>query len=134
MIIGRLEPLCKIKKQEMKAGGGMMEKIEYETIDTECVVNAANYLEVSEFSIFKNAYTAWYGREMPEKQVERIFVQYLQENKVPFWVRNYARSLVPDEFTVTDRSSADSRIANNLLYLVSIVAEYVLLACYLVMR
>ena len=118
-----------------KAGGGtMMKKIKHDPIDAECVVNAANYLEVSEFNIFKNAYTDWYGREMPDKQVEKIFIEYLQENKVPFWVRNYARSLVPEDFTLSGRASADSRTANNLLYLASIVVEYVLLACYLVMR
>jgi len=111
-----------------------MEKTEYDPRDTECVVNAANYLEVSEFNIFKNAYTAWYGREMPEKQVENFFVQYLQENKVPFWVRNYARKQVPEQFAVTGRSNQDTRLANNLLYLATIVIEYVLLASYLVMR
>jgi hypothetical protein len=111
-----------------------MEKIEYDPKDTECVVNAANYLEVSEFMIFKDAYTAWYGREMPAKQVEKIFVQYLQENKVPFWVRNYARTQVPEEFDMKDRSGAESRLANNLLYLATIIIEYVILASYLVMR
>ena len=50
----------------------MMNKVEYDPIDAECVVNAANYLEVSEFNIFKNAYSDWYGREMPDKQVEKI--------------------------------------------------------------
>lgn len=111
-----------------------MTKVGYDPKDSECVVNAANYLEVSEFSIFQNAYTAWYGREMPAKQVENIFVQYLQENKVPFWVRNYARTQVPEEFTMSGRSEAESRVANNLLYLATIVIEYVLLASYLVMR
>jgi hypothetical protein len=111
-----------------------MEKIKYDPKDTECVVNAANYLEVSEFIIFQNAFTAWYGREMPTRQVEKVFVQYLQENKVPFWVRNYARTQVPEEFAARGRSEEESRLANNLLYLATIVIEYVLLASYLVMR
>jgi len=111
-----------------------MERTEYDPADTDCVVNAANYLEVSEFNIFSEAYTAWYGREVPEKQVEKIFRQYLLENKVPFWVRNYARSRVQEEAALTQRTDEDSRIANNFLYLASIVAEYVLLACYLVSR
>jgi hypothetical protein len=110
-----------------------MEKSEYDPRDIECVVNAANYLEVSEFSIFRDAYIAWYGGEMPEKQVESIFIQYLQESKVPFWVRNYARSLIPEQLAMTGQSSEDPRLANNLLYLASIIVEYVLLACYLVM-
>jgi hypothetical protein len=111
-----------------------MERKEYDPADTDCVVSAANYLEVSEFAIFKDAYSAWYGKEVPEKQVEKIFVEYLQENKVPFWVRNYARNQVQEEAALTLKADDDSRIANNFLYLASIIAEYVLLACYLVMR
>ncbi len=61
-------------------------------------------------------------------------MQYLQENKVPFWVRNYARSRVPEEASLTEQADADARIANNYLYLASIIAEYVLLGCYLMLR
>jgi len=111
-----------------------MERKEYDPADTDCVISAANYLEVSEFAIFRDAYTSWYGKEIPEKQVEKIFVEYLQENKVPFWVRNYARNRVQEESALTRKADEDSRIANNFLYLASIIAEYVLLACYLVMR
>lgn len=111
-----------------------MEKSEYDPVDTDCVVSAANYLEVSEFAIFNDAYTAWFGKEAREKQVEKIFVQYLLENKVPFWVRNYARRHVQDEATRTNQAHQDARTANNLLYLASIIAEYVLLASYLVIR
>jgi len=111
-----------------------MEKTEYDPADTDCVVSAANYLEVSEFAVFMDAYADWYGKEASEKQVEKVFVQYLQENKVPFWVRSYARSRVHEESKLTDQAHEDSRIANNFLYLASIIAEYVLLGCYLVMR
>jgi hypothetical protein len=61
-------------------------------------------------------------------------VQYLQENKVPFWVRNYARSRVQEESSLTSQANADARLANNFLYLASIIAEYVLLGCYQMMR
>ncbi|MDX1777224.1 MAG: hypothetical protein R3297_11635 [Desulfobulbales bacterium] len=112
----------------------MMEHTEYDPVDTDCVVSAANYLEVSEFVIFRDAYNSWYGKEAPEKQVEKIFVQYLQENKVPFWVRNYARNRVAEESRLTRQADEDSRTANNVLYLASIIAEYALLACYLFVR
>ena len=111
-----------------------MENTEYDPAETDYVVNAANYLEVSEFNIFRDAYTAWYGKEIPEKQVEKIFTQYLLENRVPFWVRNYARSRVPEEFNIKDKANEDSRMANNLLYFATIIAEYALLASYLVIR
>ena len=61
-------------------------------------------------------------------------MQYLQENKVPFWVRNYARSRVQEESALTSQENEDSRLANNFLYIASIIAEYVLLGCYLVMK
>jgi hypothetical protein len=111
-----------------------MNKTEYDPVDTDCVISAANYLEVSEFAVFSDAYSAWFGKEAPEKQVEKVFVQYLQENKVPFWVRNYARKRVQEESALTSQENEDSRLANNFLYLASIIAEYVLLGCYLVMR
>jgi len=111
-----------------------MEKALYDPADTDCVVSAANYLEVSEFAIFRDAFTAWYGKEAPEKQVEKVFVRYLQENKVPFWVRNYARSRIAHEEALTRQENENTRLANNFLYLASIIAEYVLLACYLVIR
>jgi hypothetical protein len=117
-----------------RQGVTIMERTEYDPADTDCVISAANYLEVSEFAIFSDAYSNWYGKNAPEKQVEKVFVQYLQENKVPFWVRNYARSRIQGESTLTSQANEDSRLANNLLYLASIIAEYVLLGCYLVMR
>ncbi len=110
-----------------------MQRTEYDPVDTDCVVSAANYLEVSEFVVFRDAYTAWCGKKVSEKQVEKVFVEYLIENKVPFWVRNYARSRVA-EGAPTDQTKEDSRTANNLLYLATIIAEYVLLASYLVIR
>ena len=110
-----------------------MLKAKYDPVDTDCVISAANYFEVSEFVIFRDAYTAWYGKKAPEKQVEKVFVEYLVENKVPFWVRNYARSRVA-ESGLTDEVKEYSRTANNLLYLATIIAEYLLLASYLVIR
>ena len=111
-----------------------MNRTEYDPADTDCVISAANYLEVSEFAIFSDAYSAWYGKKAPDEQMEKVFVQYLQENKVPFWVRNYARSRIQHEYMLTSQANEDSRLAHNFLYLASLIAEYVLLACYLVMR
>ncbi|MEN8232949.1 MAG: hypothetical protein ABFR35_09770 [Thermodesulfobacteriota bacterium] len=111
-----------------------MQRTKYDPVDTDCVVSAANYLEVSEFVIFRDAYTAWYGKKASEKQVEKVFVEYLVENKVPFWVRNYSRSRIPEKIALRDQTKEDSRTANNLLYLATIIAEYVLLASYLVIR
>ena len=109
-----------------------MKRAEYDPADTDCVVSAANYLEESEFKIFSDAYAAWYGKAASEKQVERIFTQYLLENKVPFWVRNYARSRI-EGFTLADEKE-NAKLANSMLYVATVIAEYVLLGCYIVMR
>ena len=122
-----------IYRVNTRQGVLVMQRTEFDPADIDCVVNAANYLEVSEFTIFRDSYTAWYGKEAPEKQVEKIFVEYLVENKVPFWARNYARSHVA-ESSPEDQGREYSRTANNLLYFATIIAEYVLLASYLVTR
>ena len=109
-----------------------MESTEYDPADTDCVVSAANYLEESEFKIFSDAYMTWYGKAASEKQMERVFTEYLLENKVPFWVRNYARSRI-EGFAATNEKE-NARLANNMLYIATVIAEYVLLGCYIVMR
>jgi len=102
-------------------------------VDTDCVVNAANNLEISEFRIFKDAFAAWYGKEATEQQIKPLFVRYLVEDTVPFWVRNYARSKT-SEAQLTLQTARDSRPANAVLYLVSIALEYAVLAYYLVIH
>ena len=101
--------------------------------DTDCVVSAANNLEVSEFRIFKDAYAAWYGREPTDSLIKPVFIQYMVEDTVPFWVRNYARSKGPD-VELTPQAVKDARFANTVLYLVSIGLEYAVLAYYLVIH
>ena len=101
--------------------------------DTDCVVSAANNLEVSEFRIFKDAFTAWYGREATDSQIKPVFIQYLIEDTVPFWVRNYARNKAPGS-QLTPQTDSDARLANTVLYLVSIALEYAVLAYYLVIH
>jgi len=99
-------------------------------VDTDCVVSAANNLEVSEFRIFQDAYTAWYGREAAESNMNPYFIRYITEDKVPFWVRNYARSKVPDAQLIP-QSAKDAGFAKTVLYLASFIVEYAVLAYYL---
>ena len=116
--------------KELRQGVLIMAKTEYDPADTD----DANYLEVSEFDVYMDAYNAWYGNAPSEKQMERIFSHYLLENKVPFWVRSYANNRVPEEYFLADTTREDSKTANSMLYIVSLIAEYVLLACYLLAR
>ena len=87
---------------------------------------------MTENPFISDAYAAWYGKAASEKQMERIFTGYLLENKVPVWVRNYARSRI-EGFTATDEKE-NAKLANNMLYIATVIAEYVLLGSYIVMR
>ena len=56
------------------------------------VIEAANALEVSEYTIFEWAYHAFYGRTEREA-IERAFGLYIAHNKVPHWLRHYLREM-----------------------------------------
>lgn len=59
--------------------------------DAQAVLWSAEVLEKSEFEVFELAYQAWY-RESPEvARLERIFADYMFDEVVPFWVRQFTR-------------------------------------------
>lgn len=55
-------------------------------------------LGLSEFNFFQLAHAQWYGRELPERDMERIFADYLFKSRVPFWVRHLNRSVQSQQF------------------------------------
>ena len=58
------------------------------------VARAANLLQVGEFQVIQLAYKEWFGRELPEALVDRLFAAYTFRNDVPFWARQYARNIL----------------------------------------
>lgn len=59
--------------------------------DAQAVLWTADILEKSEFDVFEDAYQAWY-REAPDtNRLERIFADYMFDEVVPFWVRQFTR-------------------------------------------
>jgi len=62
--------------------------------DCQQVFKASAWLGVSEFQVFCNAWQAWYDEKPAESRIEPYFVNFLGENVVPFWVRNYVRSIL----------------------------------------
>lgn len=58
------------------------------------IANAANLLQVGEFQIIQLAYKEWFGRELPEALVDRLFAAYMFKDAVPFWARQYARNIL----------------------------------------
>ena len=59
--------------------------------DGQAVLWTADILEKSEFEVFEDAYQAWY-REVPDtNRLERFFADYMFDEVVPFWVRQFTR-------------------------------------------
>lgn len=58
------------------------------------IAEAANLLQVGEFQLLQLAYYDWFGRELHEEECDRLFAEYMLAQKVPFWARHYARSIV----------------------------------------
>jgi hypothetical protein len=60
--------------------------------DAQAVLWSAEILEKSEFEVFEMAYQSWY-RETPDvNRLERIFAEYMFDEIVPFWVRQFTRA------------------------------------------
>jgi hypothetical protein len=62
--------------------------------DIQLVYQASSWLGISEFQIFVDAWQAWYHEKPSEQSIEPYFVDFLQQNTIPFWVRNYVRFII----------------------------------------
>ena len=58
------------------------------------VISAANQLQVGEFQLLQLAYREWYGEDLPEALVSKLFTSYMLHNRVPPWARHYARRII----------------------------------------
>ena len=92
----------------------------YLTLDARAVHQAALSLEIPEFEIFRLAHAAWYCESACERRLERYFVYYLFEGKVPVWVRAFTRHAIRD--VAADRSRTCSERAPEWRTWLSILA------------
>ncbi len=58
------------------------------------VISAANQLQVGEFQLLQLAYREWFGKNLPEEMVSRLFSSSMLHNAVPHWARHYARHVL----------------------------------------
>ena len=65
-----------------------------EPTDIQLVYQASDWLGISEFQIFSDAWMAWYNEKPSEKRIEPYFVNFLVQDAIPFWVRNYVRFIL----------------------------------------
>ncbi|MGF1640520.1 MAG: hypothetical protein ACFCUO_06185 [Rhodospirillales bacterium] len=70
---------------------------ELEAGERALVCSAANLLQVGEFQLLQLAYQEWFGRDLPQALVARLFGDYMLRNEVPHWARHYARLILARE-------------------------------------
>ena len=70
---------------------------ELEFADRAQVCSAANLLQVGEFQLLQLAYKEWFGKDLPQALVARLFGDYMIRNDVPHWARHYARLILSRE-------------------------------------
>jgi len=62
--------------------------------DVQLVHKASALLGIGEFQVFFDAWQAWYNDKPSEKRIEPYFIDFLEHDAVPFWVRNYVRYIL----------------------------------------
>lgn len=70
---------------------------ELENPDRTEICTAANVLQIGEFQLLQLAYREWFGKELPEAMVARLFTEYMMHGEVPHWARHYARLVLMRE-------------------------------------
>lgn len=93
--------------------------------DIQQVHTAAAWLGVSEFQVFCDAWQAWYDEKPSEKRIEPYFVNFLNEDAVPFWVRNYVRIILNRKDLVAKEEK--SLVIGALTYYVSLLIFFILI-------
>lgn len=63
-------------------------------LDSYAIAAAAEALAISEFDFFRLAFRHWCGREPDDSTLEKVFVAYMFEQKVPHWARHLCREVL----------------------------------------
>ena len=58
------------------------------------ILHAANLLEIGEFQLIQLAYNSWYGKDLPEDKISKIFSEYMITGIIPIWVTYYANDIL----------------------------------------
>ena len=64
--------------------------------DIRAVLAAAAMLDITEYELFQLAWTRWYGDSPQTAELEPYFVRYMFNQRVPMWVRHFARDIQLD--------------------------------------
>ena len=58
------------------------------------ILNAANILQIGEFQLIQLAYKVWFGEDLPENKINKIFEEYMIRGIIPIWVTYYAKDII----------------------------------------
>ena len=58
------------------------------------ILHAANLLQIGEFQLIQLAYKVWYGKNLPEDKINKIFSEYMITEIIPIWVTHYAQDIL----------------------------------------
>ena len=61
------------------------------------ILHASNVLQIGEFQLIQLAYKVWYGKNLPENKINKIFSEYMLSGIIPIWVIYYARDIIKME-------------------------------------
>lgn len=67
---------------------------EHTTPQIRHLAEVSHFLSVSEVEIFRLAYRYWYDRELSETLKDDLMAEYLNEQKLPGWVRTYCSRIL----------------------------------------
>lgn len=62
--------------------------------DVVAVLDASAALEVTEFRLFELAWREWFGGRPDDTRLEHCFAAYMFADRVPCWVRSFARHIL----------------------------------------
>ena len=58
------------------------------------ILSAANILQIGEFQLIQLAYKVWFGEDLPENKINKIFEEYMIRGIMPIWVTYYAKDII----------------------------------------
>ena len=58
------------------------------------ILDAANLIQIGEFQLIQLAYKVWYGEDLPEDKINKIFSEYMITGIIPIWVTHYAQDIL----------------------------------------
>ena len=61
------------------------------------ILHAANLLQIGEFQLIQLSYKVWYGEDLPEEKINKIFSEYMVSGIIPIWVTYYAKDIIKME-------------------------------------